>query len=521
VGTLVTIHLPYGTISKFGSANEQEQFITANPDWDRRNPYEAMENNWLLIDNKAVTDLSGAPLTGVNQLLLTCGYGSSVGANGIVHQGNPVTGVTLANLIQPHIHAYVNSIEYNAAYLNLAAMGDPTNHLYGALDSPDVNHITPILPFYDFNDGTIMAGANATTITQNFNVVYNYDKEFSFSAPVNNTGAKVSITGNVNVTAHNAESVKVTAPIVGDLIITSDHAKKIYVNGDVTGTLTINASPGTEIYINDKWTTSVQYPGRYGTILISNVNESSKLTISNKTIINNLTLNCGVTVVNAGAINTLDISGTHQTVRLEGAYNNVGGAAATINLNTVATVINGNDDVDDTIAIIAKANIFAAGTPAADIPVDLLGNGGQYPSVTDAATLVTYIDSYASSNPVATETSLALGLDLYRAANVDLSQLENANAGGADGVALTNAMIATTTSLTTKDDIEAVISDMVAAFDDIRNATPVTTPALTDNHFERAGIVLGVKTSAAVQAAIESWLAPRTFESLQIFVDKL
>jgi hypothetical protein len=505
-GTLATIHIPYYQLS----GESQQPFITQLLGWDPASPYDPYDPDkpWkldrrlttlLTVDAKNITSMEGVPL----------------------NQGNPWNDeltyrISNTQPILPHVHAYVNSLVFDTNRLDLASLDK-------ALDSEFVNHITPAVPFYTWQANVWTPTTDLSNI--NFTINYTNTGDFSFSAPIDSTTKAMKPVGDVTITADNADTITVEAPIDGDLTINSITAKEVYITGLVSGTLTLDV-PAAHIYLN-----SIEVPPGTGGIFIVNgfanvvitAMAQSTLTISGDVAITTLTLHCGGTIESGGTIDTLVID-TTQTVVLAGVYTNAAGnVQTTITLNVLACVVN---ETGATITVTDNSGVLGGGAiqigEDASYPANL--NSGQQAAVT--SDLLTTIGTYA------TLTSLenAWGTDLFKLAGYTVTAVENK--GGSNGLAITNALIAynvaTSTSLVsaTQAQIQSVIDGAVTALGSIEGkAGSGTTGNLTAADmplFAKAGIKLtSSATTGAINTRIKEWLTPRTFENLQTFINKL
>jgi hypothetical protein len=510
-GTLASIHLPFNTLGE----GAQQDFITkllgnpyAAPQYDPYDPDKPWRGGtpltaWLTVDADHVTSLKN------EKLVLPVDNDGSI----------QLTYRRTANtVIQPHIHAYVNSLTFDPNRLDLAA-------LITALESPFVRHITPALPFYvetGFNTGVWVPTNDLSAIP--FNMTYLFGYDFAFSAPVG-PDQQMKTVGPVTIIANEAETITVKAPINGDLDITSVSATELTIEGDISGDIILDTPNLKSINLKNGVTAA--------TLTVANLAASAVLAISEDSDIGILNMQSGGTIENGGSINTLNIA-TNQTVVLEGTYRqNDGVTPTTINYDQIAYVVNRTGR-----ALTMQNKTSLAGTLGEDTPIL---EDGTYPASPASpatnipainAAVLSAIDGLKTSSATMTSLpSVVWSADLYKLAGYNMDAV-NAR-GGQNGMAVTNALLAyayaTSTSLdpnATTEEIQGVINGVVTAFNSIvTKAGTGTTGALTDADmalFAQAGIKMNTRaTRMNINANIKYWLTPRTFEGLQSFIENL
>jgi hypothetical protein len=283
-GTLVTIHLPYHFLGDI-----QQRFITAVPGKSDVNPYAPMESNTLIISPN-VEDKAGTKLAGVNNFTLT---------------------YHMEGAKQPHVVAYVNTLNFNSARLGLASYERAVNPSV----TPNPHNFVSVVEFFELRgaDGLLIDTSNPAN-APDLNSSYTGDGDFVLNAPftagnisliITSTPASVTVNanaiGNVTIHADNAPIITANGAVGGNLDINSANAAIIIIGKDVTGAATVNTPKGT-VYVNaDAGSLDIQAGSPASLIINSSVTIGMlKISIADHAF----------KVYNSGTINNIEIVST-------------------------------------------------------------------------------------------------------------------------------------------------------------------------------------------------------------------
>jgi hypothetical protein len=501
VGTLVTIHAPYRQLG-----DDLSRFIT--------------ETRSSLLDPYAPIVMANSGQS--NALTIPFGATSADGAKRVekLRQpgGNPAEyyaelTYTYAPIelgvfeIQPHIKAYVNSLETtfasqeaHLAYINVALASDQVKGII--LTDPLRNASNGL------TNNLLLPGANITNANQ---IVYDHVGEFSFSVP------KSILIGDVTIQAPNALAVTVDVN-ANSVVVTNAPETAQAVFTSTLGILEFDL-PKAEIKLGGSVTmataTSIGPEG----LTIAPVKIGDAIPF-----IGTLNLAGGEKVLNSGEIRNLNIS-TSGTVTLGGTYvyGSNPGDVTVINLNQYTCVKN------DTGETLRLNNIPGGGTIS--IPA-----GDAYPSGGEIGPIETAI--LAQINGMSDTIVLSgegFSADLYETVFADSNNgLSNTlsdvrDNGGANGVAITNALYSVGSGTLAVGDVANIIEDALEAFGDIvekiEEEEDFTNADLVDL-FEKAGIRLVDNSGTPITVASTINGGPDfpetiTFVTLQEYISSL